>query len=117
MRLEQHDLPRCDKLDGSSLRIVHGNIEAGQFCEANCVTITDGERTVVYVPLRSPSGFAIGERVRMTNPGSWVDGRVGTIEALNVVSSDQIHGHQIKVKGVGITVVPEFQLSPAEEDD
>lgn len=43
-------LPRCDKLDGSSLRIVSAYTEAGYFCEVNCVTITDGERTAVYVP-------------------------------------------------------------------
>lgn len=45
-------LPRCDNLDGSSLRIVPAYTEAGRFCEANCVTITDGERTAVYVPMR-----------------------------------------------------------------
>lgn len=46
------ELPRCEKLDGSTLRIVPAYTEAGQFCEANCVTITDGERTAIYVPLR-----------------------------------------------------------------
>jgi len=45
-------LPRCDKMDGSTLRIVPSYTEAGMFCEANCVTITDGERTALYVPLR-----------------------------------------------------------------
>ena len=44
-------LPRCDRLDGSSLSIVPGNIEAGRFCEAQAVTITDGTRSAVYVPL------------------------------------------------------------------
>ncbi len=44
-------LPRCDRLDGSSLAIVTGNIEAGRFCEAQAVTITDGTRSAVYVPL------------------------------------------------------------------
>ena len=44
-------LPRCDKLDGSSLSVVVGNIEAGYFCEAQAVTITDGTRSAVYVPL------------------------------------------------------------------
>jgi hypothetical protein len=26
--------------------------EAGMFCEANCITITDGDRTALYIPLR-----------------------------------------------------------------
>jgi hypothetical protein len=45
-------LPRCDKLDGSTLRIVPSYTEAGQFCEANCLTVTDGEHTAIYVPHR-----------------------------------------------------------------
>jgi hypothetical protein len=50
------ELPRCENLDGSSLRIVPAYTEAGQFCEANCITVTDGERTCLYVPYvpRSP---------------------------------------------------------------
>jgi len=44
------ELPRCPKLDGSTLRIVPAYTEAGLRCEANCVTLTDGERTAVYVP-------------------------------------------------------------------
>lgn len=51
---KQEDLPRCDKLDGSSLSILPAYTEAGMFCEANCLTVTDGERTAVYVPLRLP---------------------------------------------------------------
>lgn len=43
-------LPRCPTLDGSNLLIVPGYVEAGAYTEANCVTITDGERTAVYVP-------------------------------------------------------------------
>lgn len=43
-------IPRCEKLDGSSLRIVPAYTEAGYFCEANVLTVTDGTRTVVYVP-------------------------------------------------------------------
>jgi hypothetical protein len=43
-------LPRCSKMDGSTLRFVPSYTEAGWFVEANCVTITDGERTAVYVP-------------------------------------------------------------------
>jgi hypothetical protein len=55
-------LPRCPALDGSTLRIVPAYTEAGQFCEANCVTVTDGERTAVYVPAvasrcREPTGL------------------------------------------------------------
>jgi len=56
--VQQSGLPRCEKLDGSSLRIVPAYTEAGQFCEANAVTITDGERTAVYIPL------AVGEADR-----------------------------------------------------
>jgi hypothetical protein len=47
---DKSKLPRCQKGDGSSLRIVPSYIEGGYFSEANCVTITDGERTAVYVP-------------------------------------------------------------------
>lgn len=50
MKPEPDELPRCEHLDGSTLRIVPSYIEAGEFCEANCITVTDGERTVVYVP-------------------------------------------------------------------
>jgi hypothetical protein len=46
------NLPRCDKLDGSTLRIVPAYTEAGRYAEANCITVTDGERTAVYVPYR-----------------------------------------------------------------
>jgi hypothetical protein len=46
-------VPRCGNLDGSSLSIVVGNIEAGRFCEAHAVTITDGTRSAVYVPLET----------------------------------------------------------------
>lgn len=49
----QFALPRCENLDGTRLRIVPRYTEAGKFCEANCVTITDGERTAVYVPLKT----------------------------------------------------------------
>lgn len=44
------DLPRCEALDGSSLSIVPSYIEAGRLCEALSVTLTDGERTALYVP-------------------------------------------------------------------
>lgn len=40
-------------LDGE-LRIVPAYVEAGWFTEANCVTLTDGERRAVYVPVGQP---------------------------------------------------------------
>ena len=44
-------LPRCSKLDGSTLSIVPAYTEAGYFTEANCVTIRDAEgRMALYVP-------------------------------------------------------------------
>lgn len=43
-------LPRCEAMDGSTLRVVPAYTEAGYFQEANAVTLTDGERTAVYVP-------------------------------------------------------------------
>jgi hypothetical protein len=43
------NLPRL--LDGEGLSIVPAYTEAGYFGEANVVTITDGERTALYVPL------------------------------------------------------------------
>lgn len=49
--MDREALPRCPALDGSTLRIVPAYTEAGRLCEANCVTITDGVRTAVYVPL------------------------------------------------------------------
>jgi hypothetical protein len=42
-------LPRS--MEGEGLRIVPAYTEAGYFGEANVVTITDGERTALYVPL------------------------------------------------------------------
>ena len=39
-------------MEGEGLTIVPRYTEAGYFGEANCVTITDGKRTAVYVPLR-----------------------------------------------------------------
>jgi hypothetical protein len=50
-RPEPHEIPRCANLDGTSLYIVPAYTEAGMYCEANCITVTDGERTVVYVPV------------------------------------------------------------------
>lgn len=51
MHTKRIDLPRCDEMDGSSLRILPRYTESGYFCEANVVWITDGTRTAVYVPL------------------------------------------------------------------
>ena len=48
--LRQDAIPRCASLDGTGLKIVPAYTEAGRFTEANCVTITDGERTAEYVP-------------------------------------------------------------------
>ena len=47
----QASLPRSEDGMGGGLSIVHNNTECGCFSEANWVTITDGERTAVYVPL------------------------------------------------------------------
>jgi hypothetical protein len=46
----QARLPRS--MEGEGLRIVPAYTEAGYFGEANCITVTDGERTALYVPLR-----------------------------------------------------------------
>ncbi len=49
-QLDQANLPRCSKHDGTTLKIVPAFTEPGAFEEVNAVTITDGERTAVYVP-------------------------------------------------------------------
>ena len=64
-RPEPHEIPRCPNLDGTSLYIVPAYTEAGMYCEANCITVTDGERTVVYVPLAA-ARESLGE---VGNPG------------------------------------------------
>lgn len=48
--------------------------------------------------------FRVGDRVRCHSPGSWVDGKEGTVAALDVLSSDDIRGHQIQMPN-GYTVV------------
>lgn len=50
--IKAQDLPRCIEMYGSTLKIVPACTEAGYFQEANCVTITDGERTAIYVPFK-----------------------------------------------------------------
>ena len=52
MTLEACDIPRCEAMDGTGLTIVHAYTEAGYFQEANAVTLTDGTRTAIYVPIR-----------------------------------------------------------------
>ncbi len=42
-----------EPLEGSDLKIVPRYVEAGAFTEANCVSLTDGRRIAVYVPVRS----------------------------------------------------------------
>jgi hypothetical protein len=55
--------------------------------------------------------FKVGDKVRMHDDGgSWVNGKEGEIIALNVTSPDSLHGHCIRVEGVGVTVVPWHQL-------
>jgi len=45
-----HPLPGSRALDMAAARIKPAYIEAGQFCEANCVTLTDGNRDAIFVP-------------------------------------------------------------------
>jgi len=49
--------------------------------------------------------FSIGDTVTCECPGSWVHGRAGIIEALDIVSPDEIAGHLLKIPGIGMTVV------------
>jgi hypothetical protein len=44
------NVPRS--MDGRGLKIVKAYTDAGHRGEANCVIITDGKRTAIYVPLR-----------------------------------------------------------------
>ena len=37
---------------GASVSISPAYVEAGWFSEANCITLTDGQRKAVYVPVR-----------------------------------------------------------------
>ena len=62
-------IPRCEKLDGSTLRIVHTYTEAGYFCEANCITVEDAEgRRALYAPVKelpsaTPRAFCQEHRI------------------------------------------------------
>lgn len=55
--------------------------------------------------------IAVGDSVKCTLDGSWTDGKVGVVQRLNVTSTDGVTGHQILVRGVGVTVVPEECLT------
>jgi hypothetical protein len=56
--------------------------------------------------------FLPGDRVTCRSPGSWVDGMTGTVERLDVTSSDEIRGHQVRILGHGVTVLPPEELEP-----
>ncbi len=56
------------------------------------------------------SEFDVGDRLKCNSPGSWVHGRIGTVLAVDVESSDGIRGYSLAIDGAnGYTV-----LSPAE---
>jgi hypothetical protein len=53
LAIDAEHLPRCENLDGTSLTIVSAYTEAGDFMEANRVTIEDKDgRRAVYAPIR-----------------------------------------------------------------
>lgn len=47
-------LPGSRTLDMAVVRIKPAYIEAGRFCEGNVVTLTDGRRDAVFVPVNDP---------------------------------------------------------------
>ena len=57
----------------------------------------------------------IGDTVVCHVPGSWVDGKTATILKLDIISSEEIEGHQLQVGHEGVTVVPEFQLQKKDK--
>ena len=58
------------------------------------------------------SEFDVGDRLICNAPGSWVHDRVGTVEAVNVQSSDGILGYRLKIDGAnGYTVVPPEEVA------
>lgn len=59
VEIDREQIPRCEALDGSTLRIVQKYTEAGYFCEANIVFLTDGVRTMGYVPYQPPAFAAV----------------------------------------------------------
>lgn len=72
--------------------------------------VEGGDPKQVLVKRREERPLRVGDRVLCHDPGSWVDGREAVVVSLNVVSSDGIEGHGLRVPGVGVTVVPEFLL-------
>lgn len=60
----------------------------------------------------------VGDRVTCHEPGSWVDGKAGTIKQLNVWGSDNIKGHVVVVDGTnGYTVLPPLALVLVPPED
>lgn len=53
--------------------------------------------------------FRVGDQVRVDLPDSFMHGRVFVIDALNVVSSDNVRGHRLK-DGSVMTVVEPIHL-------
>lgn len=79
-----------------------------------------GESTTLFVPfgdgnltvsLTRPTAFKVGDRVRCSLPGSWLDGREATITELNVTASDGVTGHGLKIEGVGVSVTDPSNLT------
>jgi hypothetical protein len=65
--------------------------------------------------MNAPHAFRAGDRVLCSEPGSWVHERIGTIEQLDIVSSDGIEGHRVRVDdSAGYTVLPPHTLSPLD---
>jgi hypothetical protein len=61
--------------------------------------------------------FEVGQRVRYRAPGSWADGRTGTVERLDAVSPDGIRGHVVRVDGQpGYTVLEPHCLTLVSSD-
>jgi hypothetical protein len=53
------------------------------------------------------SEFDVGDRVVCDSPGSWTHGRTGTVEAVDVQSTDGIRGYRVRIDGSGgYTVLP-----------
>lgn len=71
--IDPEDIPRCPEMDGSTLKIVPNFTEAGWYMEANCITVTDGERTAIYVPYRKVDE-AETEAIRTLNSASSPEG-------------------------------------------
>lgn len=58
----QARLPRSRDLNGAGLTIVPAYTEAGRYSEANCITVTDGERVAVY------AAYSVGEEQSEAGP-------------------------------------------------